>query len=452
VTGRLRRCNPRLMELAMPEPAGVEQIRQQLLSPKQALLHYVLAEEQSYLWLLTRNDLQLYSLPDEATLREAYHSLSKALAIGQATHAGFVMPARQLYEKLLGPIAEAVGSYDELIIVADGFLGYLPFEVLLTESPNEMNSLDLSTLPYLLREKTITYAPSASFLAFHAKQRNQKENWHKDALLFGDPVYANERSAALASRAVLALQSFERLRQTREEVTEIASELVADSERALLRELQDLQQATVRSGSVSGSRFDLYLGNEVNEARLKSDLSGYRIVHLATHGYFDPEYPWFSGLVLSSAAAEEGGGFLNILELGMLKLDAQLVFLSARETRKGQMLRSEGVQSTARSFLIAGAQSVIATQWSVRDDVASVLARIFYRNLFGGATASRALCEAKLFLINGGLLDDIHEKTSDRGVSIPGRQNPQAGNQLAHPSFWAPFVIFGGPGSGSRPR
>jgi CHAT domain-containing protein len=52
---------------------------------------------------------------------------------------------------------------------------------------------------------------------------------------------------------------------------------------------------------------------------------------LATHGYFDPEYPCFSGLVLSAESDEEGASFHHLLELGTLKLDAQLVFLSARE-------------------------------------------------------------------------------------------------------------------------
>jgi CHAT domain-containing protein len=87
------------------------------------------------------------------------------------------------------------------------------------------------------------------------------------------------------------------------------------------------------------------------------------------------------------------------------------------ETGKGEVLRSEGIQSTARSFLIAGAESVIATQWQVKDDVASVLATTFYRYLFGGRSPTEALRAAKLFLIEGGSSSSFaHAATS--GVSF----------------------------------
>jgi CHAT domain-containing protein len=427
------------MELAMPEPVEVGEIREQVLSSRQALLQYVLTEDQSFLWLLTAKELQLHSLPGEAILGEQYLQLSEALAVEQASSSAFLAPAQELYEMLLGPVAESLDTYDELIVVADSFLGYLPFEVLLTATQDETPPLDLATLPYLLRRKTVTYAPSASFLAFHAEHSKPSRDWRKDAILLGDPLYAKERQAAALSptRAVLTPQSFERLQQTREEVTTIASELIeAEEAGRIFLELRDLQREKARSGSVSASRFDLYLGDEVNESRLKSDLTCYRIVHLATHGYFDPEHPWFSGLVLSSTEdAEDGADFLNLLELGTLKLDAQLVFLSDCETGKGELLRSEGVQSTARSFLIAGAQSVVATQWSVRDDVASVVARTFYRKLFDGQSPAEAL-RRELSIVEG----------VDRGARIAGQTGEANAptNLHAHPALWAPFVLFGG--------
>jgi CHAT domain-containing protein/tetratricopeptide (TPR) repeat protein len=439
VTAKLRRSNPRLMELALPEPAGVEEIRASVLSARQGLLQFVLAEDQSYLWLLTQEELSLHPLAGETKLRELYLELSRALTPEKSNNATFVGPARELYQALLGPLAQSLESLDELIIVADSFLGYLPFEALITDQGDETGPIDLTALPYLLQEKTITYAPSASFLVLHAKEGRKSEGWKKDALLFGDPVYAEERDAmsASATRAIRSARSFDRLQRTREEVTAVASELIEDEETHLFLDLRNLQREKLRSGSVSGSRFDLYLGNEVNESRLKSDLTGYRIVHLATHGYFDPEYPWFSGLVLSSTeGAAEGADFLNLIELGTLKLNAQLVFLSACETGKGELLSSEGVQSTARSFLIAGAQSVVATQWSVRDEVASTLARTFYRRLFDGEAPAAALRQAKLSIIHEG----------ERGATLADPDDGEGGpiHLHAHPAFWAPFVLYGG--------
>jgi CHAT domain-containing protein len=275
---------------------------------------------------------------------------------------------------------------------------------------------------------------------FHAKQQGTNHSWNKDALLLGDPVYLSEKQSddPATQRAAPEAESFQRLRGTRDEVLEIAGDLVSDDEFAtVFRKLRDLELDQQRSAALSASRFDLYLGEEVNEQRLKSDLRGYRILHLATHGYFDPEVPWFSGLVLSSPAdAPKGEGFLNLLELGMLQLDAQIVFLSACETGKGELIGSEGVQSTARSFLTSGAQSVIATQWAVRDDVASSVARAFYRKLNEGLSPAEALRQAKLALIDG----------KERGAAIPASANSarKAINLHAHPSLWAPFVIYGG--------
>ena len=216
-------------------------------------------------------------------------------------------------------------------------------------------------------------------------------------------------------------------------MTTIAAELIDSEEASLFVQLRDLP----RSGSVSGSRFDLHVGSEVSEARFKTDLTRYRILHLATHGYFDPSYPWFSGLVLSDTPGDTDTGFLNLLELGTLKLDTQLVFLSACETGKGEELRSEGIQSVARSFLIAGAQSVVATQWKVLDDVAATIAINFYERLFDGVDPAEALRQAKLWY--------IEEGGRQRGVEVTVLGDKEAvKNPHAHPSLWAPFVLYGG--------
>lgn len=433
VTEKLRRSDASFMELTRPEAARAEEIQRLALSDDRALLEYVLGADESFLWVVTKDDVRVFALPAEAELRDTYDRLREALAPTRSADASFVAPARELFVALLGDAAEALSAFREWIIVPDGFLGYLPFEVLLTADTEPGAEIDLAALPYLVRQTSVSYAPSGSFLTFLARQRaSGDKKWTKDALLLGDPVYASERidTANLAYRRVLSPEGFERLRMTRDEVTSIAAELVDETEGKLFFKLRDLP----RSGSIEGKRFDLHVGAEVNAARITGDLRGYRIVHVATHGYFDPEFPWFSGLALTDAGEDQpGSGFLNLLELGRLRLDAEIVFLSACETGTGQQLKSEGIQSTARSFLIAGAESVLATQWSVRDDVASVVARTFYGKLFEGAPPAAALREAKLQL--------IREGSPDRGVAPIA--NDAIRNPHAHPSIWAPFVQFG---------
>jgi tetratricopeptide (TPR) repeat protein len=451
VTRQLRFRNPKLMELVLPVPAEANEV-QKLLGPGQGLLEYVLGEKGSYLWILSRHHLQLCELPAEAELRRVFEKLAAALNAGLSSAVSFVEPARELYKLLLGPLSPEFDAISEWIIVADGFLGFLPFEVLLADDPTEgsasslhgnssPSAVDLAELPYLLRFKSIRYAPSASFLLFHAKNGGLADSWKKDAFLCGDPVYVHELRTQdpAAARAAPPPGSFKRLRGTRDEVIAIAGDLVVDEEFApVFRRLRDLEKPDgERSAELSALRFDLYLGEEVNEQRLKSDLRGYRILHLATHGYFDPEVPWFSGLVLSSQAdGPASAGFLSLLELGTLQLDAQIVFLSACETGTGELVGSEGVQSTARSFLTSGAESVVATLWTVRDDVASSVARAFYRELNDRTSPVAALRQAKLSLI----------EKRDRGAEILSDQKNEskAIHLHAHPALWAPFVIYSG--------
>ncbi|MFO0984970.1 MAG: CHAT domain-containing protein [Planctomycetota bacterium] len=156
--------------------------------------------------------------------------------------------------------------------------------------------------------------------------------------------------------------------------------------------------------------------------------------------WIDAEYPWLSGLLLS-AEDDAASGFLNTAEIVSLKLDAQLVFLSACETAKGKLVKGDSIRNTARSFLLAGARAVIATQWSVTDDAAVVQARTFYDRLFAGEPTAEALREAKLALIEG-RPDGSRAPVASRGRAL--LTSGQRESRFAHPSFWAPFVLFGG--------
>ncbi len=291
--------------------------------------------------------------------------------------------------------------------------------------------------PYLMHEKTVRYSPSASFLVWSAEQEQAPTTDRKDMLLLGDPLYSvdEEELPAIAMRSVATLcpERVERLLKTREEIRSVAQLLLGPAETQIHSSLEDLP----RSGSVHGARFDLYCGNEASKAKLQGDLVNYRILHLAVHGYVDSEYPWFSGVVLSG---EEAGScsFLNLVEISSLKLDADLVFLSACDTARGEVTKAEGIKNTARSFLLAGARSVVATQWTVNDEASALLAKSFYEKLFRGSSAAEALRSAKLGMLGS--------RTAARPLAARGIgqvKSDTGTTHLAHPSFWAPFVLWG---------
>jgi CHAT domain-containing protein len=423
----LRRSNPRLGQLIAPKVASLAEVQKGVLQNDQALLLFVLGKNESFAWVITQTGATIVTLPDEDELRRQYDLLQSSLT--DIRDDRFIVPARDLFQKLLAPIWPALEGKSHLIIIPDGFLALLPFEVLLTREPAEEDRSSFSKLPYLLLEKSVRYAPSASILLWFAEHDASDHSWQKEICLFGDPVYGNEPPAETpATHASDGIQ-VPRLPKARQEVLTIAESLIGPEEADLFLKLRDLE----RSGHVSGQRFDLYVGDQASKVTLVQDLSGYRIVHLAVHGYFDEEFPWFSGLVLSNSPAGDSG-FLTQAGIATLKLNAQIVFLSTGDTAKGRLVKADGIRNTARAFLLAGARSVVATLWAVSDNAAPILAETFYQRLFAGESSEQALREAKIAL--------IEQRAGARGAAPIDDKRDE--HRWAHPSFWAPFVLFGG--------
>src|SRR5205814_10361889 len=111
-----------------------------------------------------------------------------------------------------------------------------------------------------------------------------------------------------------------------------------------------------------------------------TDLSQYRIVHLATHGLLNSQHPELSGVVLS-LVDEQGrpqDGFLRLHEIYNLKLSADLVVLSACQTALGKDVRGEGLVGLTRGFMYAGAARVVACLWKVDDRATAEFMNGFY--------------------------------------------------------------------------
>ena len=134
----------------------------------------------------------------------------------------------------------------------------------------------------------------------------------------------------------------------------------------------------------------------------KPQLSRYRIVHFATHGLIDSRRPELSGIVLSMVDREghPQDGFLRLHEIYNLKLNADLVVLSACRTALGEAVRSEGMIGLARGFMYAGAPQVLASLWSVDDRATAEFMRRFYEALLQrGLAAPAALQAAQLSMV-----------------------------------------------------
>jgi CHAT domain-containing protein len=150
------------------------------------------------------------------------------------------------------------------------------------------------------------------------------------------------------------------------------------------------------------------------------ELSKYRYVHFATHGYLDTTRAGLSAIVLSlyDEQGKPQDGFLRTHDLYNLKLPAELVVLSACETGLGKDVQGEGLVGLTRGFMYAGARRVIVSLWNVNDKAtASLMQRLYAGMLRNGKTPAAALRAAQIEMLRTG--------------------------QWQSPYYWAPFVMQG---------
>lgn len=374
-------ADARLDTAAPPLSLKTDQIRTGMIESGATLLEYALGEKRSYVWALSSQGLHSAILPPRDEIEKQIHRYHRELSqrvtglTASASQLRLTTQSRILYQLLIAPVEKALPEGKTLVIAPDGALAYLPFETLTARVP-------------LLERFAINYAPSASTLAELRRRAGRPDKGPNSFVAFADPVY-NGVASSQAERAT----AYTQLPNTRPEANAIAA----------------LFQPANRR---------IYLGAEATAAKVKEqDLTPFRYIHLAAHGYVDEEQPAHSGIVLSS------NSILRVPEIMRLRLQADAVTLSACQTGLGQVLAGEGVMGLTRAFLYAGAQSVVASLWNVNDAATAELMKAFYRNVSRGQSRAEALRQAKLSLLRG---------------SQP---------TWRHPYFWAPFIFAGDAGT-----
>ncbi|MEM8929903.1 MAG: CHAT domain-containing tetratricopeptide repeat protein [Acidobacteriota bacterium] len=160
------------------------------------------------------------------------------------------------------------------------------------------------------------------------------------------------------------------------------------------------------------------IGSDATEAMIRDKLSTSRLVHIAAHGVFDTEDPRFSRLVLSGDPRFDG--YLEVHEILDLPLSSvERVVLSGCQTGLGEITAGDDVIGLARSWLFAGARSVVSTLWMIDDEVSSRLMVDFYHRSETGNDPAEALRQAQVHLL----------------------QDPETRS----PTFWAAYTYWGDP-------
>jgi CHAT domain-containing protein/Tfp pilus assembly protein PilF len=392
---RIYKENDRRSEaLKYPEPVSLKEVQALCPDKNTIILEYSVGDSSSCLWVITQSDHKLYRLPDRKILQEQIETIRFALQEPKEKISEFYTQAANfLYEKLIKPAEPYLSKKSRLIIIPDGVLNYLPFEVLLTENKGSSQRASYSDLPFLVKKYPISYVQSASVLKNLLSMKSESENGRvvdKKLIAFGDPVYENENDSA-----VVPGKEYQRLKYSGEEVKNIAS--------------------FFKEGNA-----EIFLRKDATEENVKreGELKKFNYIHFATHGFIDEAKPDFSSIVLTKDNNSEEDGLLNAAEIFNLKLNADLVVLSACQTGLGKLVRGEGMVGLTRAFMYAGTPTVMVSLWSVSDVSTSTLMGEFYRNLVKEKLGkTEALRKAQLSMLGN--------------------------EKFAHPFYWAPFVIIG---------
>ncbi len=415
----LKQNSPIYAAIREPSAVNIAEFQNQGLDENTVLLEYSLGEKQSYLWLVGKNNVKSFILPARSVIESTVESLREFISArvrktGESieefqtriTIADREYPelARKLSLMLFGPIHEEI-SGKRLIIVPDGKLHYFPISAL--PLPNsELNE------PLLLSNEVI-YQPSVSTLAILMVNEKKTNSGSKDILIFTDPVFSKSDS-----RFSIGVKSN---KLTHDNTPDLNNFREIDSMNSFPRLAYSKDEGDSISKIAGNSHADIFTGfSATREQFLNSNFSQYRILHLATHGLIDETRPELSGIVFSrfDKRRQRLNEFVRLHDIYSLKINADLVVLSACETSVGKDVRGEGLLSLNNGFLQIGAKSVLSTLWKVDDKATLQFMQIFY-GILGD--------------------EDITVANALRKTQIEMRET----RQFESPYYWAAFTLQG---------
>ncbi len=397
-------------------PNLISDVRKKL-GPDRVLVEYLVTDESAFAFVLSSAGLDIYQLPaGRQELRKQIQGLLRPffrLQSGEVDLArlGFdLQTAHELYAQLVAPLEPRLGNASQILIVPDDALFYLPLELLVDTPPGKTRSgkvlfAEYEQASFLVRRFTMSYLTAAAqFLG--GPKRSGAAATAPSLLAVANPMGGRKQGAPGQDDPM----------RRRLHSTGFGGAFVplpgSTDEVAQIRKCFPAAGVTVLTGS------------DATETLYKALAPRSEIIHLATHAIAADDQPFYSTLIMAPDGKKQEDGFLQAYEIVRSPLQAKLVVLSACETAKGPLARGEGLVGLVSAFLQAGARSVLATQWSI-DESAVELMATFYRAMMNGKDEATALREAKL--------DFLKKRLSFIGTEV----------SLAHPFFWAPFVLIG---------
>ena len=416
--GQIAKEFPEYAQKKIDPVVSLAEIQSQL-RPHEVILDYYLMDSQALVFIIRHEQVKTYHLNVGRAfvgvrVQEFNNGLRNIARINdlEKFDPGF---GYTLYYALFRPIEKYLSAGDHLFVVADGPLSSLPFEALVSKpfdrgrflairkqgaSTSQAYLAEYDDIKYLLQsDYTFTYLPSSSsFYFLRATRKQSTDHFTKNLVAFADPDYKQSKCDC----------ELNRLEKSRDEAMAIANLVGADKK-------------------------DIYLGKDASEENLyQAGLENAKYILLSTHGFIGHEYKSLTEptLILTRTGdSPEKDGLFTLSEVLGLKLHARTVVLSACKTtgKQAGLLDAESFSGFSRSFLHAGAQSLIVSHWSVDQDATREILVDTFKNMKTAGIA-KALQQSKQTVFKS-------------SVVMPNIENIRMSR--SHPYFWAGLVMIG---------
>ncbi len=354
-----RRENPEFFNMVYSNPGYLPEDIQTLINPGEAMIDYTvvqnsrLKEKYMVVMVLTRDTLFSFSdtLPNQ--FRKDIKAFLSTITpfVDARNFQDFSRLSYLMYKYFFEPI-ERFSGISKLIILPDEELGFLPFEIFVSDTIKPKGS-DFRKLNYLNRKYQISYISShEQFYQFRSK---------------------------LGKRAKSTIYAF--------------APFVSKGAKMDTLNLLPLENSGKEIKFISKYfRTKIFENEQAGEQSLRRTFQRPSVISLSTHGIMNPDHPMQSRILLNPS---EPDGSLYLFEMISLRIRSSLVILNACNTGTGKLQVGEGVMSMARGFQFAGVPSLITTLWPIDDQSSATVMKFFFKNLHEGMDQREALMKAR---------------------------------------------------------
>jgi CHAT domain-containing protein/Flp pilus assembly protein TadD len=420
LTAEIRAASPLYASLEYPQALDLAGARA-ALDQGTLLLAYFIDDEETYLFAVTNERASGERQPTDDGLalfrvKISAKELKKSVAdFRQAIreHRDVIAAGQELYDLLVRPAQALIEAADRVLICPDGVLHTLPFQALVADR-------DAGQARYFADLRPLHTILSATVYAEIRKQPRGDERGvpRPTMLAFGDPDFGDRRLELATNRGLELVSRPPATGNTKNAGASAAKTDLAPTASSVvsLGALVGARAEVAAIKQMFGDDARFRLGTDATELAAKTESGSARILHFACHGLIDDRDPLASGLALMPSGDEDG--ILRAWEIfERVRVNADLVVLSACQTGLGETTKHEGVIGLTRALQYAGARSIVVSLWSVSDESTVKLMKTFYAELRAGTPKDLALQRAQAAV----------------------RANPK----WQHPFYWAPFMLVG---------